>query len=386
MIRGEGLMKRSTAFKTTAALLAVFALLPLFAACNKTAKAEYFDIFGTTAYIETYDADDAEKTESGMRRVEELCSVNIEGSDIWRINAAHAGETVTVDEVTMLLLTRAMSVYELTDGCYDPTVYPLVELWGFAAGDFVAGTPPEGGIPTDEEISAALALVGFDRAFSLNASECTVTKLIEGAKLDLGGIAKGYASSLAFSVSFDICNVGGNLAVGMPAATIGVPAPRETETVSSSWLFSFKAAYGQCVSTSGDYERYYFVDGVRYHHIIDPRTGYPASSGLASATVISTDGSFADAFATAVIVGGKDAAERWMSDEDNTWEFDLVTVTENNEVTSQFFSVLLHSRSLPICILLAAFRPCKIIRKSLALRCEQFRADRFWLSNSGVPE
>ena len=334
MIRGEGLMKRSTAFKTTAALLAVFALLPLFAACNKTAKAEYFDIFGTTAYIETYDADDAEKTESGMRRVEELCSVNIEGSDIWRINAAHAGETVTVDEVTMLLLTRAMSVYELTDGCYDPTVYPLVKLWGFAAGDFVAGTPPEGGIPTDEEISAALALVGFDRAFSLNASECTVTKLIEGAKLDLGGIAKGYASSLAFSVSFDICNVGGNLAVGMPAATIGVPAPRETETVSSSWLFSFKAAYGQCVSTSGDYERYYFVDGVRYHHIIDPRTGYPASSGLVSATVISTDGSFADAFATAVIVGGKDAAERWMSDEDNTWEFDLVTVTENNEVTS----------------------------------------------------
>ena len=269
-----------------------------------------------------------------MRRVEELCSVNIEGSDIWRINAAHAGETVKVDEVTMLLLTRAMSVYELTDGCYDPTVYPLVELWGFAAGDFVAGTPPEGGIPTDEEISAALALVGFGRAFSLNASECTVTKLIEGAKLDLGGIAKGYASSLAFSVSFDICNVGGNLAVGMPAATIGVPAPRETETVSSSWLFSFKAAYGQCVSTSGDYERYYFVGGVRYHHIIDPRTGYPASSGLASATVISTDGAFADAFATAVIVGGKDAAERWISDEGNTWEFDLVTVTENNEVTS----------------------------------------------------
>lgn len=235
MTRRAGSMKRSTAFKTTAALLAVFALLPLFAACNREAKAEYFDIFGTTAYIETYDADDAAKIESGMRRVEELCSVNIEGSDIWRINAAHAGETVKVDEVTMLLLTRAMSVYELTDGCYDPTVYPLVELWGFAAGDFVAGTPPEGGIPTDEEISAALALVGFDRAFSLNASECTVTKLIEGAKLDLGGIAKGYASSLAFSVSFDICNVGGNLAVGMPAATIGVPAPRETETVSSSY-------------------------------------------------------------------------------------------------------------------------------------------------------
>ena len=318
MTRGAGSMKRSTAFKTTAALLAVFALLPLFAACNREAKAEYFDIFGTTAYIETYDADDAEKIESEMRRVEELCSVNIEGSDIWRINSAHAGEAVKVDEVTMLLLTRALSVYELTDGCYDPTVYPLVELWGFAAGDFVAGTPPEGGIPTD----------------SLNASECTVTKLIEGAKLDLGGIAKGYASSLAFAVSFDICNVGGNLAVGMSSATIGVPAPRETETVSSSWLFSFKAAYGQCISTSGDYERYYVIDGVRYHHIIDPRTGYPASSGLASATVISTDGAFADAFATAVIVGGKDAAERWISDEGNTWEFDLVTVTENNEVTS----------------------------------------------------
>ena len=326
--------RRKNVICSAAILLAAVLMLLSFAACNKTAKAEYFDIFGTTAYIETYDADDAEEIENKMRRIEELCSVNVEGSDIWRINAAHAGETVTVDEVTMLLLTRAMSVYELTDGCYDPSVYPLVELWGFAAGDFVAGTPPEGGIPTEEEIEAALALVGFDRAFSLDASECTVTKLIEGAKLDLGGIAKGHAASLAFSVTFDICNVGGNLAVGMPTATIGVPAPRETETTDSSWLFSFKASYGQCISTSGDYERYYFVGDVRYHHIIDPRTGYPASSGLASATVISTDGAFADAFATAVIVGGKDAAERWLSDESNTWEFDLVAVTVNNEVTS----------------------------------------------------
>ena len=153
--------RRKNVICSAAVLLAAVLMLLSFAACNKTAKAEYFDIFGTTAYIETYDGDDAEEIENKMRRIEELCSVNIEGGDIWRINAAHAGETVTVDEVTMFLLTRAMSVYELTDGCYDPSVYPLVELWGFAAGDFVAGTPPEGGIPTEEEIAAALELVGF---------------------------------------------------------------------------------------------------------------------------------------------------------------------------------------------------------------------------------
>ena len=100
------------------------------------------------------------------------------------------------------------------EGCYDPSVYPLVELWGFAAGEFLPGTPPEGGIPSQEEIDAALALVGFDRAFSLDPNALTVTKLIDGAKLDLGGIAKGYAAQLALRVRFDICNVGGNIFCG----------------------------------------------------------------------------------------------------------------------------------------------------------------------------
>lgn len=331
-------MKRSTALKLTAALLAVFVLLTALAACNRTAKAEYFDIFGTSAYIEVYDADDAKSVEAEMRRIETLCSVNVEGSDIYRINAAHAGESVKVDTVTMYLLQKAMTVFELTEGCYDPSVYPLVELWGFAAGEFLPGTPPEGGIPSQDEIDAALALVGFDRAFSLDPNALTVTKLIEGAKLDLGGIAKGYAAQLALRVRFDICNVGGNISVGKEKAVIGVPAPRETETGSASWLFSFNADYGACISTSGDYERYYIVDGVRYHHIIDPHTGYPASSGTASVTVVSKDGAFADAFATAAIVGGADKADDWRWLANNRYEgiedFALMSVSDENEVSA----------------------------------------------------
>ena len=231
-----------------------------------------------------------------------------------------------------------MTVFELTEGCYDPSVYPLVELWGFAAGEFLPGTPPEGGIPSQDEIDAALALVGFDRAFSLDPNALTVTKLIEGAKLDLGGIAKGYAAQLALMVRFDICNVGGNISVGKEKAVIGVPAPRETETGSASWLFSFNADYGACISTSGDYERYYIVDGVRYHHIIDTHTGYPASSGTASVTVVSKDGAFADAFATAAIVGGADKADDWRWLANNRYEgiedFALMSVSDENEVSA----------------------------------------------------
>lgn len=265
-------------------------------------------MFGTTLYIESTERGYAAATAEDMREAEMLLSASVEGSDIYRINAAAAGESVTVDALTMTLLVKAREIYLLTDGAYDPSVYPLVELWGFAPGEFVVGTPPER-LPSEEEIAAAKELVGFDEAFALDEDALTVTKLKDGAKLDLGGIAKGYAveTALTAATGETLVNLGGNIGGVGRDFTIGIGAPRP---YSVSYVGTVTLRSGECISTSGDYERYYEVDGVRYHHIIDPFTGAPADSGLASVTVICSDGALGDALATAVMVAG---AERGRS-------------------------------------------------------------------------
>ena len=302
-------MKRRLA--KTAALFAVITILLSFTACNdRTATGEYFDVFGTTLYIEGYSAEEAQSAADAMREAELLLSADIPSSDVGRINSAAAGESVTVSGLTMTLLLKAREVYLLTDGAYDPSVYPLVELWGFAPGDFVMGIAPDS-LPTDGEIAAASELVGFDRAFSLDADALTVTKLTDGAKLDLGGIAKGYAAqnSLAGFSDETLVNLGGNIGGVGRDYTIGIGAPRE---YTHSYIGTLTLHSGECVSTSGDYERYYFFDGVRYHHIIDPSDGRPADSGLISVTVVCRDGALGDALSTAIVVAGEEKGREWL--------------------------------------------------------------------------
>lgn len=300
--------------RKTAALAAIVTLiLLLLTACdNNAATGEYFDVFGTTLYVETAQDGYAESVAEDMRGAELVLSATVEGSDIYNINAAHAGESVQVCALTMRLLVKARQIYLLTDGAYDPSVYPLVELWGFSADKFVVGATPDS-IPTDEEISAALALVGFDRAFVLDEENLSVTKLIEGAKLDLGGIAKGYAVEQALSRAEKetLINLGGNIGGVGRDFTIGIGAPRP---YSLTYVGTVTLHGGECISTSGDYERYYEFEGVRYHHVIDPHTGRPAASGLACATVITTDGALGDALATAILVAGEAQGRIWLEE------------------------------------------------------------------------
>lgn len=300
-----------TGKKAAVALTAILILLSL-TACDNAAAGEYFDVFGTTLYIESTEHGYAAATAEDMREAEMLLSASVEGSDVYRINAAAAGESVTVDALTMTLLVKAREICLLTDGAYDPSVYPLVELWGFAPGEFVAGTPPER-LPSEEEIAAAKELVGFDEAFALDEDALTVTKLKDGAKLDLGGIAKGYAveTALTAATGETLVNLGGNIGGVGRDFTIGIGAPRP---YSVSYVGTVTLRSGECISTSGDYERYYEVDGVRYHHIIDPFTGAPADSGLASVTVICSDGALGDALATAVMVAGAERGKEWIAE------------------------------------------------------------------------
>lgn len=288
-------------------LIALAALIIVsLTACNRPAE-QYF-VFGTFLEVSS-DSGEAELAASAaqyMTELEKTVSASAEGSDIWNINRASAGEPVKCSEVTVELLLKARHLYELTEGAYDPSVYPLVKLWGFGPGDFVAGAPMTP--PSDADIEAALALVGFgENDFVIDEVNLTVTKSRNGAMLDLGGITKGYAVEKALGLVADggnaLINLGGNIGACGRTYTIGIGAPRESE---KGYLGTLSLYAGECITTSGDYERYFEYGGERYHHIINPFTGRPAKSGLISVTVISRDGGFGDALATALMVAGAD--------------------------------------------------------------------------------
>lgn len=279
-------------------------------ACN---KAEQFFVFGTILEI-TADGVSASETADNiydyMQSLENLLSPTKSGSDVYNINASKVGQAVKCNRITMRIFEAAKYAYEVSNGAYDPSVYPLVRLWGFS-GDLFDKTN-EHTLPTQEQIDAALLSVGLNEAFEANFDDSTITKLKEGAMLDFGGVAKGYAvaESLSLVKKHALVNLGGNIGAKGKSYAVGIGNPsRFDREYSTSYFAKFTLADGECVATSGDYERYYVVDGKAYHHIIDTRTGKPCDTdgenGVISCSVISQDGALSDAIATAVVVLGK---------------------------------------------------------------------------------
>lgn len=235
-------------------------------------------------------------------RYEKLLSKTIEGSDVWRINHAE-GQAVTVDPETWSILHRAKEINAMTEGAFAVTIAPLSAMW-----DFTGGTNR---MPTDAERLSALPLV--DDSAILLGDNNTVT-LPQGMEIDLGGIAKGYiadqvAALVKEKVSGAILSLGGNVYVlgqkpDGTAYNVGIRDPLGD----SSAVLAVVATTDRSVVTSGIYERQFTLDGVTYHHILDPEDGLPSRSDLASATIISTSSMDADALATACIVLGSEKA------------------------------------------------------------------------------
>ena len=277
----------------------------LFCACNQTGQ---YLIFGTFAEVDlsgSGSGDAVDEIEKVLAKVENLMSTAKEGSDVYRINEAEAGESVKVDKMTMEVLLECKTARELSGGTFDPTVYPLVKLWQFAADNYIGEISS---LPTEAEIAEALSHVGFDKII-LDEENLTVTKTDSLTKIDLGGVAKGYALKKCYQTSSSlkgVINVGGNIAAVGKDLTIGVKNPR-----GSGYVGTFTLKSGYSVSTSGDYERYYEYNGVRYCHIISPLSGMAlsANSGqeLCSVSIISNSFALCDALSTAVMLLGKDA-------------------------------------------------------------------------------
>jgi thiamine biosynthesis lipoprotein len=211
------------------------------------------------------------------------------------------GFPVTDAEVVELMGT-ALRVSADSGGAFDVTVFPLVELWGFHGGS------PR--VPDPAEISQRLLQVGWRK---LEISDNTLVKRSRSAAVDLGGIAKGYVVGAAAKllqnagVTAGLIDAGGDIFVlGRPTDRswrVGIRHPR------GGGVLGVARVANLAVFTSGDYERVFEQEGIRYHHVLDPRTGYPAR-GLASVTVVCPDPVLADALATAVLVmGGKEGLE-----------------------------------------------------------------------------
>ncbi len=280
----------------------------------KTEQAKNIDTaMGTVIQQSVYATENAEAAVSDiseiLRRLEEdELSRRLDTAELYAINSA-AGEDagIEVSEEMSQLLDRCLDVWRESDGALDITIGGVVGLWDI---DSWAGEGKDAAFmpPTDEELQAALAACGGDK---LRKQE-RMLFLPEGMQIDLGAVGKGIALDriLAYlgkheNVTGAIFSVGGSiLTYGQkPDGScwrVGVTDPADT----AANIGTLKLEGQWCVSTSGDYERYVEVDGVRYHHIIDPATGCPADSGVAGVTILSRDGFLSDALSTACFILG----------------------------------------------------------------------------------
>ena len=243
-----------------------------------------------------------------IEEIENLMSTKIDTSDVALINKNAGIEPVTVSEETFFVIERALWYSEITNGAFDITIYPIVKLWD------ITGDNPR--LPSHQEIGQLLPLVDYKNVI-LDKEAMTVFLLEKDMGIDLGGIAKGYAADEVgrilreAKVEHALINLGGDIvAVGDKVDNnpwhIGVRNPRGT---ASEYIAVAKVS-NEAIVSSGDYERFledeFEKTGERYHHIFDPKTGYPARSGIIATTVLTEHSIDADALATCLFILGKD--------------------------------------------------------------------------------
>lgn len=295
------------------ALILTFVLL--FSGCAFFEKDEYRDtvFFAMDTYItvrlactgvteERLDEVSAE-CERIVRELESVLSAHDPESELYALNHSDTEFTEISDTLETVLVTMA-DIHGITNGAYDCTLGGLAELWNITGG---------GPVPVQEDIDAVLAHAGHDK-ITLDEKRNTVMRPDPDVQLDLGGIGKGAAADELVrylettGIPYGLVSVGGTIGVfgDKPDGTpykIGIRDPDNPDGVIGYFLID-----EGFVAVSGDYERYFEENGVRYHHIFDPSTGYPANSGLRSAAVHSLNGAQADALSTALFVMGTDAS------------------------------------------------------------------------------
>jgi len=234
-----------------------------------------------------------EKAFSEIKRIDDLFSTYNEDSHVWKLNHNQATLINVVPEIFSLMVI-CDSIFNLTYGSFDVSLNKLVTTWGFDGDD------PS--LPSDDKLSGTLLNSGWN---NIELLEENSFKRLAGIELNFGAIAKGYAVDKAVNVLIKLginsalVNAGGEIKTIGDDWVIGIRHPRN-----QNQIIEKVNPGGMSVATSGDYEKYFELDGKRYHHILNPKTGYPADS-LISVTVLNKSCTIADALATAVFVLGQ---------------------------------------------------------------------------------
>lgn len=286
-------------------LAAALIILSAFAISGCSIRMETYTGFHMNTYVElsacgkgAYDM--LLRCKDRLAALESSLSPYMDGP-IHRLNTAH-GEWTQLDEDSFYLLELGVMLADATDGAFDPTIFIAVEAWDGMSGEK---------LPSDGELRRLAPFVDYT-GIELDAKNSSA-RLRDGQMVDLGGIAKGYSANELKKIYDEagcagVINLGGNVyAVGSRPDNgpwrIGVQNPRGNGYIEVLELTDKSAV------TSGDYQRCFIREGVRYHHILDPDTLKPADSGIISVTVISGDSALADAAATAAVVMGADKAK-----------------------------------------------------------------------------
>lgn len=291
---------------------------------DQAAASRTFFAMDTVVTMEAYGENREEAINQSMNQIkslEALWSVTRE-SEVYELNHRQ-GSPVSVSEETRNLLSFSLGMAQETKGAFNPSLYPVVKAWGFTTGEYR--------IPESRELQELLKHTDFQ---AIQAEDGTVT-LPERMEIDFGAVAKGYTGDLAvrtmkdYGITSGIINLGGNVAL-IGQAPDGGP-----------WRVGIRSPYGEgtigvleaedChIITSGGYERYFTgEDGTVYWHILDPRTGRPADSGIISATIIGEEGKQCDAFSTAAFVMGLEEAESYWRGHEG---IEMILVTEDNQI------------------------------------------------------
>lgn len=293
-------------FRTAIAL----SLLLLLAGCSRPAlyEAKVY-VFGTLADISVWGEDEALARDTVNAVAADFQQMHHdwhawEPGPVVDLNAAiAAGKPAPVLPSIVPLIERSQEIYLLSDGLFNAGIGRLLNLWGFQSSERPSGPPP-----SREAIAALIA--ARPAMTDLTLKDGVLTSSNPAVQLDFGGIAKGYAVELALQrmraagIENAIVNAGGGLGVigrhGDRPWRVGIRHPQ-----GQGILASLEVHDGEHVHTSGNYERFREHEGLHYAHILDPRTGWPVDS-ITSCTVISRDGTLADAAATALVIAGRD--------------------------------------------------------------------------------
>lgn len=322
---------------STKKILIIFVILIFtltLTSCNKSIgiyeKTEF--MMDTVINLKIYDGENPKAMDEGiekLKEIENIMSAHIEDSDISKINQNAGIKPIEVDKSLYEVIEKAIEIAELSNGAYEPTIGPLVDLWNIKEG-----VSERTSLPLEKEIENAKSLVDYKKIKLLDGNKVYLEE--KGMKLDLGGIVKGYAADTVRDIFLEngiksaIIDLGGNVyTIGNKSDgndwSIGIQDPIN---IGGSYMGVLKLK-DKTIVTSGDYERYFEFEGERYHHIIDTKTGYPSKSDLAGVSIISDNSMEADALSTAVFVLGKEKGEELLNKIENT---DGIYILKNKNI------------------------------------------------------